>query len=365
MAKRHAINISFVSKISRCQELIMSRSGADDLYEIIKILFVKSICSNKWVDFSHANQLLQANENKVSGFVEGPVLFVMGHDVFDDCWQVLSDEDTNRLDYYTFDAVFEQLTSHKYKSNKGQYFTPRNVVDFCIQSLNISKGSSVCDPACGSGSFLKSSYDYLDGVGTFFGYDISSRAVKVSNLMSYLLCNNALYINQLDSLEKSHHDITARYDVIVANPPFAGDVTDSRYVKSYELAAMSKGRVERDVLFLERCVHLLKPNGKLAIILPDNKVSSSRFSYVRQWLLSHLAVKAVVSLDANTFKPYTSQKAVVIFAQKLESTQNTIAFYVSSQSGKNASGEFIVVDDNIQQDLGEIGDDIIPLWEEK
>ncbi|MEF1220115.1 N-6 DNA methylase, partial [Photobacterium damselae] len=153
-----------------------------------------------------------------------------------------------------------------------------------------------------------------------------------------------------------------KYDVILTNPPFAGDVTNSNYVENFILSRGRKGKIERDVLFLEMCVNLLNDNGKLAIVLPDNKVSSVRFSYVRDWLIKNINVRAVVSLNSNTFKPYTSQKAVVIFAQKEQCENNKVSFYISDQSGKNSSGDFFVKDGVIQDDLTPIKDDIKLLW---
>lgn len=360
MAKRHVVNANFLSRISRCQELIMARSGADDLYEIIKIIYLKKHF-NTSVCYKEVNDFLVENSSSIVRFVDGDCQLAIDDRLFLDCWKVLEDEDIDNLDYYTFDAVFEELTSHKYKSNKGQYFTPRNIVDFCVESLNIKEGSSVCDPACGSSAFLKSAFDYLNGNVELYGFDISSRAIKVSNLMSYLLCKDSIYLSQTDSLDNNVH--LGKYDVIMTNPPFAGDVTDSPYVKDYSLSKDRKGKVERDVLFLERCVSLLNENGKLAIVLPDNKVSSVRFNFVRNWLLDNINVMAVVSLNSNTFKPYTSQKAVVIFAQKIKSEDNSkISFYVSDKSGKNSTGEFLVKDGVIQDDLSPIKDDIKLLW---
>ncbi|MHA6610112.1 HsdM family class I SAM-dependent methyltransferase [Photobacterium damselae] len=359
MAKRHVVNSNLLSKIRRCQEIIMARSGADDLYEIIKIIYLKKYFSESFC-YKEMNNFLLDNSDLVEKFVDGDIQLIIDEMLFIDCWNILDGEDVDNLDYYTFDVVFEELTSHKYKSNKGQYFTPRNIVNFCVESLNIEKGSRVCDPACGSSAFLKSAFDYLNGSVDLYGFDISPRAIKVSNLMSYLLCESSIYLNQRDSLDTSFGN--EKYDVILTNPPFAGDVTNSNYVENFILSRGRKGKIERDVLFLEMCVNLLNDNGKLAIVLPDNKVSSVRFSYVRDWLIKNINVRAVVSLNSNTFKPYTSQKAVVIFAQKEQCENNKVSFYISDQSGKNSSGDFFVKDGVIQDDLTPIKDDIKLLW---
>src|SRR5438105_15574022 len=63
------------------------------------------------------------------------------------------------------------------------------------------------------------------------------------------------------------------FDLILTNPPFAGEVRERHVLDGYDL---SRGRdcIERDVIFLERCVELLRPGGRLAIVLPHNKVAA-------------------------------------------------------------------------------------------
>ena len=74
--------------------------------------------------------------------------------------------------------------------------------------------------------------------------------------------------------------------------------------------------MERDILFIERCIQLLKPGGRLAIVLPHNKVAADSLAFVREWLLRKARVLAVVGLGRNTFLPHTHQKASVLFLQK-------------------------------------------------
>src|SRR5258705_10014546 len=54
------------------------------------------------------------------------------------------------------------------------------------------------------------------------------------------------------------------FDFILTNPPFAGEVREQRFLDGYTLAK-GKDRIERDILFLERCIQLLRPGGQLAI----------------------------------------------------------------------------------------------------
>jgi type I restriction enzyme M protein len=132
----------------------------------------------------------------------------------------------------------------------------------------------------------------------------------------------------------------------LTNPPFAGDVQDSYLLAGYE-TANTKSRIERDVLFVERNVSLLKPGGRIAIVLPHNKVAGKSTDNLREWLVRHLQVVAVLGLGRESFQPHTSQKAVVLFGQKrLQPLRvvpdEQVMFVLSEKSGKTSKGEFLL-----------------------
>jgi type I restriction enzyme M protein len=134
------------------------------------------------------------------------------------------------------------------------------------------------------------------------------------------------------------------FDVILTNPPFAGELKEKHFLHSYTLH--QAGRVlERDVLFLERCLQLLKPGGRLAIVLPHNKLGAQSWSYAREWLLQHMRVIAVVGLGRNSFLPHTHQKTSVLIGIKrpkpaVEIDSERIFFAVSERDGKDSTGHF-------------------------
>jgi type I restriction enzyme M protein len=110
------------------------------------------------------------------------------------------------------------------------------------------------------------------------------------------------------------------FDVLLTNPPFAGDIKDSRILHQYELAKNEKGKwqkeVTRDVLFLERNLEFLKPGGRAAIVLPQGRFNNITDKYLRQFVGNHARVLASVSLHVNTFKPHANIKTSVLFLQK-------------------------------------------------
>jgi type I restriction enzyme M protein len=115
-----------------------------------------------------------------------------------------------------------------------------------------------------------------------------------------------------------------KFDVILANPPFAGEMKDRKMLAHYDLARPALKRAgddkapkaERDVLFIERILKMLRPGGRAAIVLPQGKFNNSSLAFIREWILKKARLLAVVGLHPNTFKPHTGTKTSVLFIQK-------------------------------------------------
>lgn len=119
-----------------------------------------------------------------------------------------------------------------------------------------------------------------------------------------------------------------KFDVILANPPFAGEMKDKKMLAYYDLAKPALKRAkdkqakeERDVLFIERILKFLKPGGRAAIVLPQGKFNNSSLAFIREWILRKARLLAVVGLHGNTFKPHTGTKTSVLFIQKYTDEQ--------------------------------------------
>ena len=184
-----------------------------------------------------------------------------------------------------------------------------------------------------------------------FAIDFDEKSVRVSRCLNLIAGDGETNILHLNTLDWTKWDETVRqddwsdtysdgwrrlrkfrrsvkkgdyrqfkFDVLMANPPFAGDVKQSNMLSSYDLAHRENGRLERsvgrDLLFIERNIDFLRPGGRMAIVLPQGRFNNSSDQKVRQFIMDRCRILAVVGLHPNTFKPHTGTKTSVLFVQR-------------------------------------------------
>ncbi|MFN2529329.1 MAG: class I SAM-dependent DNA methyltransferase [Candidatus Baltobacteraceae bacterium] len=302
MPKRLAANPGdFSSLFLRIEELMLASSGADVFEETLKLL------ARKLYDETGNLTLLESAED--------PLFSKLSASVREQCTALLAPFTLSEAGE-TLDALFETLISRTSKGQKGQFFTPRYIVDFCVRLVQLQGGEAVLDPACGSGAFLNAALER--GAGSVSGYDIDARAVRVAKLLMLARGADAGSIREGDGLREVPNESA---DIVLTNPPFAGEINDLHRLAEFELGAGRK-RIERDVLFLERSIKALRPGGKIAIVLPHSKFAGKQTRYIREWLLEHAQVLAVIGLGRNTFLPHTHQKANVLLARRRTQPRN-------------------------------------------
>lgn len=303
------------------------------------------------------------------------------------------------------DEAFEHLVSQSAKGQKGQYFTPRHVIDMCVKALNPQSGEYMIDTASGSCGFpVHTIFKVTGSLFTnaaipdrhkedalrVFGIDFDEKAVRVARTLNLIAGDgetNVLHLNALDyerwpertekdkrwirtygdgfeRLEKlrAARDDNKRFgfDLLMANPPFAGDIREARILHQYELGRKENGKwqnkVGRDILFIERNLDFLKPGGRMAIVLPQGRFNNTSDQRVRDFIESRARVLAVVGLHGNTFKPHTGTKTSVLFAQKWNDDPEAgplcpkkenypVFFAVSRKGGKDNSGDYVHLKD--------------------
>lgn len=421
MSKRHiTLPDSLENLFIRLEEIILANSGEDEFEEIFKLVIAKlwdeinnsnlfKQDSDDLVTQRNINQLLKEANNQWSDILTN-VETNLSPQHLGVCVNILGNIKLTTFGFEALDAFFEFIVSRTSKGSKGQFFTPRYVVDFCVRILSPRLNEAILDPACGSGAFLLHSFEYIKQHFSkhkdwmeltnknLWGFDFDEKAIRVSRTLMYVAglkkinihkVNSLLVPNAQQSLFESKNDYSISsiedymrisksnfkgFDVILTNPPFAGEITETELLNSYSISS-NKVRIERDALFLERCINLLKPGGRMAIVLPNNKFGGKEWVHLREWMIQRMRIVGVVGLPQSTFMPHTSIKTSILFVEKrqkvLKKTSETIFFGISEKSGKDSRGnlDFLSAENqswlNVNHDLKEIEEEFIKFINEE
>ncbi len=349
MPKRHGVGTSKTQLVAHVEEIVLATSG-EDAFEVVFAIAAARITEDPKRPLRTA---IAAARKRHRTLDLAPL-----DDAPDDLLarvDALLKESLGR-DFEALDAVFESLVPRLAKGDKGQFFTPRHVVDFVIRALVPKKNDVVIDPACGSGAFL--AHARAAGVKNTHGSDVDARAVRVARLLTLASGGDPRTIVRADGLREE----LPVADIVATNPPFAGRAP----ADGFEVKDLVR-TPERDVLFLERALDLLRPGGRLGIVLPYNKASGAAFANLRRWLVDRARVLAVVGLPRETFLPHTSQRTFVLFAKKRarretpKSSEPTL-LVVSERAGKDTAGDPIFKGDTLDHDLDDALAELRPFF---
>ena len=190
----------------------------------------------------------------------------------------------------------------------GQFFTPE-IVARCLFLLTGTRAPDrVIDPSCGDGSFVR----HAPAGCAVFACEIDPRYIKIS---SPLVPAGHFFAGDALTALREHH---GTFDLAIGNPPFSAQAHLEKRPEVQSQFDLAAGRRSQclEVLFLELFLKLVKPGGHVAIILPDGPFSNRPFQYVRDWLLRHATVLAIISLPRGIFSR-TTAKTNVLIARKL------------------------------------------------
>lgn len=229
-------------------------------------------------------------------------------------------------------AVYETFLKTLFRGDFGQYFTPREVIRFMVHLVDPKPGERIIDPACGSGGFLINSFlevrKKIWGMRVseeekktrierlleedLWGVDIAETLVQFCKINLIIHGDGYRNIYRQDSLEKSGeplHSEEEGFDIVFTNPPF--DLPSEHLEHRIKDFVLYKefGYEGADVLFLERCYELLKPGGRLAIVVPHRFTDGTRFQNLRRWILDNTIPRAIVVLPVGVFKPFGGSNA--------------------------------------------------------
>jgi len=336
-------NKSLKTLIEEMEDEVLANAGVDVFEELFKLIFTKLY--DEWysgqgnrrktrsLEFRNTGQTEAALRTKIQALFEKakekwPGVFGEGAKIsltpshLSVCVSSLENVKLFNSNLDVIDEAFEYLINQSSKGDKGQYFTPRYVIDMCVKMLNPKEDEYMIDTAAGSSGFpvhtmfhvwqqiladqgLEKSHLFTAEVkppecdeyvkSKVFSIDFDEKAVRVARTLNLIAGDgeqNVLHLNTLDfelwdeviqqedwnetynaafnRLKKLRSDKTSyqrfKFDLVMANPPFAGDIKEPRMIARYDLAKKPDGKwqtkVGRDILFIERNLDFLKPGGE-------------------------------------------------------------------------------------------------------
>ena len=415
--------------ILEMEDEVLANAGVDVFEEVFKLIFTKLYDEMesgrnqvRHLEFRNygdtetelkdkIQKLFDKAKNKWDGVFSQDAKILLSPSHLSVCVSSLQDVKLFNSNLDVVDDAFEYLMSKSSKGEKGQYFTPRYVIDMCVKMLNPKADETMIDPASGSCGFpvhtifyvwkqilkekgIEQSHlftsqekpaectDYVND--NVFAIDFDEKAVRVARTLNLIAGDgqtNVLHLNTLDyerwedttktedwtdtynegwkkfkklrTIKNSNYSF--EFDILMANPPFAGDIKEQRIIAKYELAKNAKGKyqsnVGRDILFIERNLNFLKSGGRMAIVLPQGRFNNSSDKYIRDFITERCRILAVVGLHGNVFKPHTGTKTSVLFVQKWDDElcpkkeDYPIFFATMQEPSKDNSGDKIFVKD--------------------
>lgn len=399
--------------IKEIEELVLGNSGFDSFDEIFKLIYAKLYDEKKamldpdnyTLNFrkhpsKDADKTLQAIERlfedakkEWKGVFEKSDTIKLKPEHLSVCVGEFEKYRLLGANLQVIDEAFEYLIPDVAKSKKGQYFTPRILIDMCVRMLNPKKNEYVIDTACGSGGFLIHAMDYVTSQNCLnpaqmsnyakehlFGIDFDEKSSKIARAMMLIAGDGKSHIykaNSLDGADKEWDNIAQElveadllressdyseqkrnekerlffdFDVLLANPPFAGEVKEDKTLAKYDLGkknGKNLAKISRHILFIERNLNFIKAGGRQAVVLPQGIFNNTSEKHIREYISEHARILAVVGVEGNAFKPHTGTKTSVLFLQKWDDKlcpkvdDYPIFFATSENSGKDNSGNYI------------------------
>lgn len=361
---RQTINILFCKVFDETtkgpDELVEFRAGIDepagDVKERILDLFAR--VKTRYADVFEPTDAIELDDESIA-YVVGEL---QSYSVTEAKRDVIGD-------------AFEVFMGPALRGEEGQFFTPRNVVHMIVDILDPDPEEMIADPACGSGGFLIAALDRVWAkveqrgrkkkwsaqrireeqthlaTNYFRGLDKDRFLAKVTKAYMAILgdgrggvfCENSLLP------PSKWHPVTqskiqpGQFDVVMTNPPFGtkipikGADTLGQYTLGHKAKLNKKtGKYEwtnkvsdkqpPQLLFIERCLQLLKPGGRMGIVIPESILGMPTYTHIVQYLRSKVRIVGVISMPEDLFQPHTHAKTAVVFIKNVEPRPDDTVF---------------------------------------
>ena len=306
----------------------------------------EGITGDELLDFVNNGIFSELKELEVNPSVNGSGYVVKG--VFEDAFNYMKSgtllrqvvnklneiDFNNSQDKHLFGDIYEKILKDLQSAgNAGEYYTPRAVTQFMVDMVDPKLGEKVLDPACGTGGFLSYTIEhirnnYVKSVEDEQKLQKSILGVEKKQL-PHLLCTTNMILHGIDVPSNVKHDNTLtrplrdytpkdRVDVIITNPPFGG-TEEPGVEKNFPTEFQTRETAD---LFLVLIMHLLKDQGRGALVLPDGSLFGEGVkTKIKAKLLEECNLHTIVRLPNGVFNPYTGIKTNLLFFTKGEPTK--------------------------------------------
>ena len=351
---------------------------------VLATLDKKYVCifSGKWAKYAWGNfvtltgdQMFSAVRDAIEKLHELPDLTDTGKLLFSRATLKIYDRPTLRavvqaihgMDLSAHDGhdlkgdMYEYLLSKLSASGtNGQFRTPRHIIDLMVSLVDPQPGKRICDPACGTAGFLISAFTHILRQNTkpadvkrgladggqlkpaqwkfleeraFTGFDNDANMVKIAILNLYLHQLEKAHVSMLNPLTTGFGGAYPglQFDIILANPPFAGKVQDESILADLNYKLNTRAT---ELLFLKWFIDHLAPGGRAGVIVPNGVLfgSTNAATSLRELLLTECDLQAVISLPSGVFKPYSGVGTAALIFHKAKPTQS-VWFYDLTADG--------------------------------
>lgn len=247
-------------------------------------------------------------------------------------------------------VAFESLVGKTFRGELGQFFTPRQVVDYMVEVLDIKEGEKVCDPCCGSGGFLIRAFEHVqDAIDRdvqkriivvqksslpdtekrhrvtkllkecdkriansrygrlcreyFFGVDANPRMARTAKMNMIMHGDGHVGVYLHDGLLNIGEVRDGCFDVVLINPPYGVHV--DRAAKAEDgmpvLSEYETKQSAAELLFVERVVRLLKPGGRAGLVLPEGVFTNTNLKGFRKAMEGKAAILNITAMPPSVF----------------------------------------------------------------
>jgi type I restriction enzyme M protein len=433
------------------ENLVLANAGVDAFEEVFKLIYSKlydewyaaqGSRQRRYLQFRIGGATPREFKDKITRLFDEakhkwPGVFLEGEKIdltpehLVTCGSALEDVKLFNSNLQVIDEAFEYLHLKVAKGEKCQFFTPRYVIDMAVKMLNPTIDEYIIDTAAGSCGFTVHTFFRVWGNEftangpspwqveyareKVYAIDFDQRSVKIATALNLIAGDGKTNVHRANTLDPRSWPDEVKvglrprlmrfpnepdkdrwnqenfryfsFDVLLTNPPFTGQIRDSRILHQYDLSSRKTGKCQhsmsRGILFIERNLQFLRPGGRMAIVLPQGNLNNVSDKYIRLFLAEHARILAVVSLHGNTFKPHTNTKTSLVFLQKWNDDPHAgplnprvsdypVFMAISRNGGKTSNGTYVfrrdkdnalVLDSHahpvVEHDLGPIAESFV------